>query len=154
MICPVTTSGIYREFRVFRIPVLPYVKSSLDNRLNANCTTFSTLMACNLPVTYLLAIPCEQEETKPTNHLSSQPFTAASTIMVEISEKYGPEIQYIPSDTPLEEILALIKRDGGVIIKGLIPADMVDKAHEEVRERLDNDQPWGEGEFFPSKKNY
>lgn len=69
--------------------------------------------------------------------------------MIDISKKYGPGVQYIASDTPLEDILALIKRDGGVVVKGLIPPEMVDKAHEEVRRRLDEDKPW-EGEFFPS----
>lgn len=69
--------------------------------------------------------------------------------MIDISEKYGSGVQYVASDTPLEDILALIKRDGGVVVKGLIPPEMVDKAHEEVRGRLDEDKSW-EGEFFPS----
>lgn len=69
--------------------------------------------------------------------------------MTDISRKYGPEVQYVQSDTPLEDIVALIKRDGAVVIRSLVPVEMVDKAHAEVRDRIDNDVAW-DGEFFPS----
>lgn len=69
--------------------------------------------------------------------------------MFEISKKYGPGVQYVSSDTPLDDIISLIKRDGGVVVKRLIPPELVDKAHEEIRGRLDEDKPW-DGDFFPS----
>lgn len=70
--------------------------------------------------------------------------------MPTATKEYGPEVQKIPATTPLEDILYLLKRDGGVFIKGLISTEDVDKAYDEVRETLDNDVEW-EGNFFPSK---
>jgi hypothetical protein len=58
-------------------------------------------------------------------------------------------VQKVPADAPLDYIIRLLKRDGGVFIKGLISEEGVDKAYEECRERLDNDMEW-EGTFFPS----
>ncbi|OLN88088.1 hypothetical protein CCHL11_00007 [Colletotrichum chlorophyti] len=63
---------------------------------------------------------------------------------------YGSEVQKVPKDTPLEDIIYLLKRDGGVFIKGLIPVADVDKAYGECRERLDNDVEWN-GAFFPKE---
>lgn len=70
--------------------------------------------------------------------------------MPTATKEYGPEVQKVPATTPLEDILYLLKRDGGVFIKGLVPTEDVDKAYDEVRETLDNDVEW-EGNFFPSK---
>ncbi|KAF4331983.1 hypothetical protein FBEOM_14227 [Fusarium beomiforme] len=50
---------------------------------------------------------------------------------MSILSKYGPEVQKVPADTPIEDIIALLKRDGGVFVKGLIPQDDVDKAYNE-----------------------
>lgn len=58
-------------------------------------------------------------------------------------------VQNVPKDTPLDDIYYLLKRDGGVIIKGLLPLEDIDKTYEEIKERLDQDLPW-DGEFFPS----
>lgn len=41
--------------------------------------------------------------------------------------KYGDEVQKVSKDTPLEEIIYLLKRDGGVFIKGLISKKMSTK---------------------------
>jgi hypothetical protein len=65
-------------------------------------------------------------------------------------DKYGPEVQIVSADTPVQDIIALLKRDGGVFIKGLIPESDVDKAYDECRERLDSDVEWS-GNFFPSQ---
>lgn len=65
-------------------------------------------------------------------------------------KQYGPEVQHVSNDTPLEDICQLLKRDGVVIIKKLIPLEEVEKAHEEIEERLQKDVVW-EGTFFPSK---
>ncbi|RJE23494.1 Phytanoyl-CoA dioxygenase family protein [Aspergillus sclerotialis] len=70
--------------------------------------------------------------------------------MTDISRKYGPEVQYVQSDTPFEDIIALIKRDGAVVIRSLVPVEMVDKAHAEVRDRIESDVEW-DGEFFPKE---
>ncbi|KAB2575283.1 Uncharacterized protein DBV05_g6020 [Lasiodiplodia theobromae] len=65
-------------------------------------------------------------------------------------EKYGPEVQKVPADAPLEDILYLLKRDGGVFVKNLVSEEDVDKACEDVKERLDADVEW-EGAFFPTR---
>ncbi|KAM0190681.1 hypothetical protein ACHAPI_009207 [Fusarium lateritium] len=63
---------------------------------------------------------------------------------------YGPEVQKVSADTPVQHIIALLKRDGGVFIKGLIPESEVDKACDECRERLESDVEWS-GNFFPKE---
>ncbi|OJD37539.1 phytanoyl-dioxygenase family protein [Diplodia corticola] len=70
--------------------------------------------------------------------------------VVEPCKEYGPEVQKVPATTPLDHVLYLLKRDGGVFIKGLIPTEDVDKAYDEVRETLDNDVEW-DGNFFPKE---
>ncbi|KAM5341889.1 hypothetical protein ACJ41O_014920 [Fusarium nematophilum] len=70
--------------------------------------------------------------------------------MSNLSQKYGPEVQKVSPDTPLEDIIYLLKRDGGVFIKGLINEADVDKAYSECRERLDSDTVW-DGSFFPKE---
>ncbi|GKZ30983.1 hypothetical protein AbraIFM66950_010808, partial [Aspergillus brasiliensis] len=62
--------------------------------------------------------------------------------------KYSDEVQKVSMDTPPEEIIYLLKRDGGVFIKGLISADDVDQAYKEAKPRLDADVEWN-GSFFP-----
>lgn len=64
-------------------------------------------------------------------------------------QEYGPGLQHVPNNAPIEDILFLIKRDGGVVVKGLVSAEAVDRAHADVRETLDGDAEWN-GEFFPS----
>ncbi|KEY73034.1 hypothetical protein S7711_09891 [Stachybotrys chartarum IBT 7711] len=66
------------------------------------------------------------------------------------TRKYGPEVQRVDSDTPVDDIIFLLKRDGGVFIKGLISEADVDKAHDECRGQLDADGDVGwDGTFFP-----
>ncbi|RAH59465.1 phytanoyl-CoA dioxygenase family protein [Aspergillus piperis CBS 112811] len=64
--------------------------------------------------------------------------------------KYGDEVQKVSRDTPLEEIIYLLKRDGGVFIKGLISEEDVDQASQEAKPRLDADVEWN-GSFFPAQ---
>ncbi|KAF2141595.1 uncharacterized protein K452DRAFT_351176 [Aplosporella prunicola CBS 121167] len=66
------------------------------------------------------------------------------------SKAYGPEVQRVPADAPLDDILYLLKRDGGVFVEKLVARADVARAYEEVRERLDGDEAW-EGEFFPKE---
>ena len=68
--------------------------------------------------------------------------------MTVIPAKYGDEVQKVTKDTPIEDILYLLKRDGGVFMKNLIPEEQVDKAISEVKDRLDSDVEWN-GTFFP-----
>lgn len=69
--------------------------------------------------------------------------------MSGVGDKFGPEVQKLPADAPMEDILHLLKRDGGVFIQGLIPEADVDQAFAECRERLESDVEWN-GSFFPS----
>lgn len=69
--------------------------------------------------------------------------------MVDIRDKYGPEVQKLPANTPIEDIIALLKRDGGVFLKALVSEADVDQAYAECRHRLDADAEWS-GSFFPS----
>ncbi|XHG09927.1 hypothetical protein AWENTII_012963 [Aspergillus wentii] len=64
--------------------------------------------------------------------------------------KYSDQVQKVSKDTPLEEIIYLLKRDGGVFVKSLIPEQDVDQAYSEVKSRLDSDVEWN-GSFFPAQ---
>lgn len=70
--------------------------------------------------------------------------------MPAFRKEYGPEIQHVPNDTPLEDIILLLKRDGAVFINKLIPLEDVDQACEDAQERIENDLDW-DGAFFPSR---
>jgi hypothetical protein len=60
-----------------------------------------------------------------------------------------PGVQHVSADAPLEYIIRLLKRDGGVFINNFVSEEDVDKAASECQERMDNDMEW-EGAFFPS----
>ncbi|ENH66984.1 hypothetical protein FOC1_g10004615 [Fusarium oxysporum f. sp. cubense race 1] len=47
---------------------------------------------------------------------------------MSVLDRYGPEVQRVPADAPIEDIIALLKRDGGVFVKGLVSEADVDKA--------------------------
>lgn len=70
--------------------------------------------------------------------------------MASLADKYGPEVQKVPADTPIEDILYLLKRDGGIFIKSLVSDADLDETYSECRHRLDADVAW-DGNFFPSK---
>ncbi|KAH8693805.1 phytanoyl-CoA dioxygenase [Talaromyces proteolyticus] len=70
--------------------------------------------------------------------------------MPGISTQYGPEVQYVSNTTPLEDIIYLLKRDGAVFVRNLISPEDVDKAHEDIKDRLENDEEW-DGNFFPKE---
>ncbi|KAM0355126.1 hypothetical protein ACHAPU_000986 [Fusarium lateritium] len=69
---------------------------------------------------------------------------------MSILDKYGLEVQRVPAHTPVDDIIALLKRDGGVFVESLIPENDVDKAYNECRERLESDIEWS-GDFFPKE---
>jgi hypothetical protein len=62
-------------------------------------------------------------------------------------------VQSVPADASVDYVIRLLKRDGGVFVKGLVPHQDVDKAYDECRERLENDMEW-DGEFFPSQYTF
>ncbi|EXJ78190.1 hypothetical protein A1O3_09351 [Capronia epimyces CBS 606.96] len=70
--------------------------------------------------------------------------------MPGLVKEYSSDVQKVSADTPLEDVLYLLKRDGGVFIKGLIPEEDVDQAYDEVRDRLEESLEW-EGDFFPKE---
>ncbi|KAF5722943.1 hypothetical protein FMUND_2300 [Fusarium mundagurra] len=39
---------------------------------------------------------------------------------MSVLDKYSPEVQRVPADAPIQDIIALLKRDGGVFVKGLV----------------------------------
>ncbi|KAF1976473.1 phytanoyl-CoA dioxygenase [Bimuria novae-zelandiae CBS 107.79] len=59
-------------------------------------------------------------------------------------------VQTAAADAPVEYIIRLLKRDGGVFIKNFVTEEDADKAYSECRERIDNDMEW-EGNFFPKE---
>ena len=61
-----------------------------------------------------------------------------------------PGVQSVAADAPLDYIIRLLKRDGGVFIKKFVFKEDVDKAYSECRDRINNDMEW-EGDFFPSE---
>ncbi|CAI0644301.1 unnamed protein product [Colletotrichum noveboracense] len=69
--------------------------------------------------------------------------------MSRISDRYGSEVQKLSAETPIEDIIYLLKRDGGVFVKGLVAVEDVDQSYEECRERLESDVEWN-GSFFPT----
>jgi hypothetical protein len=72
--------------------------------------------------------------------------------MPSILKQYGPEVQHVSKNTPLEDILYLIKRDGVVFVRNLVSEADVDKAHDDVKDRLEQDLDW-DGTFFPSENS-
>ena len=62
---------------------------------------------------------------------------------------YGPEVQRVSVDTPVEDVIYLLKRDGGVFIQGFVSPEQAEQAYDECRARIDGDLAW-DGKFFPS----
>lgn len=67
-----------------------------------------------------------------------------------IARAYPSGPQRVPVDAPLEDILSLLKRDGGVIIEKYVDRATIDQAYKEVLPRLEADKPW-DGAFFPGQ---
>ncbi|KAL4758307.1 phytanoyl-CoA dioxygenase family protein [Aspergillus foveolatus] len=66
------------------------------------------------------------------------------------SNEDGLKVQYVIKDTPLEDIIAFMKRDGAIIVRDLVsPAD-IDQAYEELRPCLEQRPRW-DGSFFPKE---
>lgn len=70
--------------------------------------------------------------------------------MPGLVKSYGPEVQYVTTDTPLEDVFYLIKRDGAVFVRNFVSAEDVDKASADAQEGLDEAPEW-HGDFYPSK---
>lgn len=76
-----------------------------------------------------------------------------TTAMPAAADRYGPDVQTVSPNTPVEDLIYLLKRDGGVFVKNFVPGPDVDQAFSECRERLENDVEW-KGSFFPSRPPY
>ncbi|KAJ9139373.1 Phytanoyl-dioxygenase family protein [Pleurostoma richardsiae] len=70
--------------------------------------------------------------------------------MSTFQANYGPEVQRVSADTPVEDIIGLLKRDGGVFIKGLISEADLDHTFSECRHQLESSEEWS-GSFFPKE---
>jgi hypothetical protein len=70
--------------------------------------------------------------------------------MPGITSKYPAGVQRLNVDTPLEDVLHLLKRDGGVVIKSYVTQAVIDQAYKEILPRLEQDKPW-DGAFFPGE---
>lgn len=68
--------------------------------------------------------------------------------MPGVTSKNGPEVQRLPLDAPLEDVIMLLKRDGGVIIESSCPMKSIDKAYVEIQPKMEDDREW-KGTFFP-----
>ena len=69
--------------------------------------------------------------------------------MPSATSKFGPEVQRVPVDAPVEDVIALLKRDGGVIIKNFVSHESIDQCYKEIKPKMDADREW-QGKFFPS----
>jgi hypothetical protein len=61
---------------------------------------------------------------------------------------YGPEVQCLPLDVPLEDVIMLLKCDGGVIIEKFVSLESIDKAYGEICPKMEESRM--EGGLFPS----
>lgn len=44
----------------------------------------------------------------------------------------APQLTHVPADTPVEKIIEVIQRDGGVIIDKLYPLDLIERLKDET----------------------
>lgn len=67
------------------------------------------------------------------------PLMKQSKVKMAPSKHYESGLQYVSTDTPLDDIIYLLKRDGGIVLRNLISADDIDKASAEIKDRLEQD---------------
>lgn len=70
--------------------------------------------------------------------------------MPGVTKQYGPGVQYVSNDAPIEDVCHLIERDGAVFVRNFVSVEDVDQASADVKQYLDNAPEWN-GTFFPSK---
>ncbi|KAJ5904895.1 uncharacterized protein N7473_001811 [Penicillium subrubescens] len=70
--------------------------------------------------------------------------------MVAIADETKPSLTTLPGNAPLEEIIAIIKRDGACIIKDLVSIESLHTVKAEAQASLDADVPT-DGTFFPQE---
>jgi hypothetical protein len=68
--------------------------------------------------------------------------------MPGLTSKYRPDVQRLPLDARLEDLIMLLKRDGCVIIEKFVSHESIDKAYEEIRPKMEVDREW-KRTFFP-----
>jgi ectoine hydroxylase-related dioxygenase (phytanoyl-CoA dioxygenase family) len=69
--------------------------------------------------------------------------------MSNFSSKYPEGVQRVSSDTPFEDIVYLLKRDGGVFIKNYMSKEIIQQMNSETKPFMDKDGEW-KGSFFPA----
>ncbi|KAL4932874.1 phytanoyl-CoA dioxygenase family protein [Aspergillus undulatus] len=67
-----------------------------------------------------------------------------------VLDKYDAGLEYLSAEAPLDDIIYLIKCDGGVVLRSLISHEELDKTYDEIKDRMDKDTEW-DGEFFPTR---
>lgn len=70
--------------------------------------------------------------------------------MPGLVDKYPAGPQRVDVNTPLDDVLFLLKRDGGVIISNYVSQAVIDQAYKEILPRLEQSMPW-DGVFFPGQ---
>lgn len=70
--------------------------------------------------------------------------------MPTATSRFSPGVQRVTTDTPLEDIFWLLKRDGGVVVKNYLDLETVARCNQEIQPRLDADKLWN-GSFFPGE---
>lgn len=63
-------------------------------------------------------------------------------------DKYGGGPQRVSKDTPIEDMIMLLKRDGGVIIEKFVSPESIDESYRDILPRMERDKKW-KGKFFP-----
>ncbi len=53
-----------------------------------------------------------------------------------------PTVQCLPSNAPLQDVIAAIKSAGGVVIRDFLTKEMLAQMEEEVRPQLEADEAW------------
>ena len=63
-------------------------------------------------------------------------------------KEFPKGVQRLPVDAPLEDFIALMKRDGGVIVENFTTHAIMDQCAADIAPELEKDLGW-DGEFFP-----
>lgn len=68
---------------------------------------------------------------------------------MSLVEKHSLGLQYVSSDTSLEDIVYLMKRNGAVVVRSLISTEALDWTYVEIKDRINQDVELDRA-FFPS----
>lgn len=94
------------------------------------------LISCHVITTFSLN-RTTIAQTRRNNHPS----------IYTMAPKSKPQLTTIDADAPLESILDLVKRDGGCIVRNIVPVHQLERVGKEVKHTLDR-QHVNDGKFF------